>query len=96
MAYERLVGLHVTDEAGYARYREQMTPLLHALGGRFRYDFRIAEELKSEASHPINRVFVISFPDRATHDAFFAHPDYLAARRAHFEAAVQGVTMLAG
>ncbi len=95
MAYERLVGLYVTDEAAYAAYREQMTPLLHAVGGSFRYDFRVAEALQSEAEHPINRLFLISFPTRSLHDQFFQDPRYLEARRAHFERAVQGATVLA-
>ena len=47
MAFERLVGLQVIDEAGYQAYRDAMTPLLHACGGSFGYDFRIAEVLKS-------------------------------------------------
>lgn len=95
MAYERLVGLHVTDEAAYGVYREHMTPLLHAVGGSFRYDFRIAETLQSEADHPINRLFLISFPTRAIHDAFFLDPRYLEARASHFERAVRGATILA-
>jgi uncharacterized protein (DUF1330 family) len=74
MAYDQLVALNVTDEAGYRQYREQMTPLLHEHGGDFRADFRIAEVLKAEASHPISRVFVISFPSREAHGRFFADP----------------------
>lgn len=95
MTYERLVGLHVTDEEAYAAYREHMTPLLHAAGGSFRYDFRIAETLQSEADHLINRLFLISFPTRAIHDQFFLDPRYLEARRTYFERAVRGVTILA-
>ena len=33
MTYEMLVGLTVTDDASYQRYRIGMTPLLHAIGG---------------------------------------------------------------
>jgi uncharacterized protein (DUF1330 family) len=95
MPYERLVGLNVVDETRYAEYRAAMTPLLHAVGGSFRYDFRPAEVLKSEAPHPITRVFVIRFPDQATHERFFADPQYLAVRRDHFEPSVRGVTTLA-
>lgn len=94
MTVEHLVGLNVIDEPGYARYRQEMTPLLHAVGGDFRYDFRIAEVLKTEASHPINRVFVICFPDRDSSERFFADARYLAVRHQFFEPAIQGWTRL--
>ena len=94
MAFEMLVGLEVTDEAKYQQYRDQMTPLLHARGGEFRYDFRIATVLKSEANHPINRVFILAFPNRATRDEFFASEKYLAVRGAFFDSAVKGRTIL--
>lgn len=95
MGYERMVGLNVVDDEAYTAYRAGMTPLLHAVGGRFRYDFRVSEQLQSDATHPINRVFLIGFPDRAAHERFFADPRYLEVRRAHFERAVQGATVLA-
>jgi uncharacterized protein (DUF1330 family) len=94
MAFEYLIGLQVTDEAEYARYREGMTPLLHEVGGSFRYDFRVSEVLKSESDHPINRVFVIAFPSREVADSFFAEPRYLAVRKAHFDSSVHGVTRI--
>jgi uncharacterized protein (DUF1330 family) len=95
MAYERLVALNVTDESRYAQYRAGMTPLLHAMGGRFRFDCRPGEILGGELSHPVTRVFVISFPDRATHDRFFADEAYRAVREAHFAGSVQGHTLIA-
>lgn len=95
MTLENLVGMHVTDDASYTRYRAAMTPLLHAHGGAFRADFRIAEELRSPAAHPINRLFVITFPDRQSKDAFFGHPDYAAMRERHFTPAVAAFTVLA-
>ena len=92
MAYDQLIAMNVTDEAGYARYRAEMTPLLHEFGGSFRYDFRIAETLKSETSHPVTRVFILSFPDRSVRDAFFADERYLRVRKRHFEPAVDRYT----
>ena len=89
MAYRMLVGLVVRDAAGYARYREAMTPLLHAVGGRFAWDFDVARTLAGEPAGT-NRVFVLEFPDEATKDAFFADPAYLRARAEHFEPAVAG------
>src|SRR5262245_66024727 len=94
-AHETLVGLHVTDEASYRKYRAGMTPLLEACGGRFRYDLRVSEVLRSETPEPINRLFVIAFPSAEVMRRFFADPKYLAMRKQHFEPAVKAVTRIA-
>jgi uncharacterized protein (DUF1330 family) len=94
MPHENLIGLHVTDDASYARYREHMTPILTGYGGGFRYDFQIAETLQSATPAAINRVFVICFPDAAAKRAFFADPAYLAVRARYFTPAVAAVTVL--
>lgn len=91
----RAYGLAVADAAGYRRYREHMTPILHRHGGAFGYDFEIARVLATESDRPIDRVFTIAFPDRAAADRFFADPAYLAVRRAWFEPAVAAVTAIA-
>ncbi len=91
----RAYGLQVTDDARYRRYRAGMTPILHRHGGAFGYDFAIARVLASETDQPIDRVFTISFPDRAAAERFFADPDYLAVRRAWFEPAVSAITVIA-
>jgi uncharacterized protein (DUF1330 family) len=93
MTYETMVGLTVTDDVSYQRYREAMTPLLAEHGGGFRYDFTIDKVLKSASEHPINRVFAIYFGNKAQMEAFFAHPEYLVIRAKFFEGAVQGVTI---
>ncbi|MEZ4389023.1 MAG: DUF1330 domain-containing protein [Candidatus Krumholzibacteriia bacterium] len=95
MTIERLVGLQVIDEAGYQAYREHMTPILHAHGGGFGYDFRIAEVLRSATAAPINRVFTIHFPDAAALDAFFSDPGYLAVRATYYAPSVSHATELA-
>jgi uncharacterized protein (DUF1330 family) len=95
MPFEMTVGLLVTDQERYVQYRAEMTPLLEAAGGRFRYDFDVARTLKSEASHDINRVFVIQFPDQASRDRFFADPRYLDIRARLFDTSVAGMTRIA-
>ena len=85
---EILVGLMVTDEAMYATYRAQMTPLLTARGGSFGVDVRVAEVLANPGSEPFNRLFTIRFPSRAAHDAFFADPEYQAVRKRYFDPSV--------
>lgn len=42
MAFERIMGIYVTDEAEYQRYREGMLPILHQFGGDFGFDFRVS------------------------------------------------------
>ena len=95
MAYERLVGLQVADEALYARYREGMSPILAKFGGSFRYDFVLSQVLKKEAEAPMNRVFVLRFPDQAAKEGFFANPDYLKVRDAYFKPSVAASTVIA-
>ncbi len=93
--HEILVGLHVTDDESYTNYRAAMTPLLEAAGGLFRYDFTIERMLKGTADPPINRLFVISFPDELTKEVFFADAKYLAAKQEFFESAVDMVDIIA-
>ena len=95
MAFELLVGLNVVYEDGYQKYREGTLPLLTACGGYFRYDFAVARVLKGEAQHPINRVFVVVYPDRDTQVRLFKDPEYLRVREEFFTPSVAGVTRLA-
>ncbi len=93
--HEALVALEITDEAGYQRYRDGMTPILESYGGRFRWDFRVAEVLKHDGEKRVNRVFILSFPDASTKEAFFADPAYLAVRGEHFDQSVGAVARIA-
>lgn len=95
MAFEMLYAMHVTDAASYATYRENMTPILASYGGGFRYDFVVAEVLKAEATHPINRVFCIFFRDEAAKEAFFEDPAYKHVRETYFAPAVAASTCIA-
>ena len=95
MAYEMLVGLHVTDDEMYQAYREKMTPLLVGRGGGFGYDFRIAEVLKSRTDYEINRVFTIYFPDKEEMRQFFSAESYKAIKAEFFESSVASTTLMA-
>ena len=92
--YVTVWGIEVTDQDEYVRYREAMMPILVRYGGSFGYDFVIGEVKRTEAPHPINRVFTIRFPDEAGSTAFFADAIYRQVRARHFEQAVKGVTSL--
>lgn len=93
--YEILIGMRVDDEDGYERYRAGMTPILESMGGAFRYDMRVSELLKGEATDPYNRLFLMSFPDQATSERFFSDPGYQAVKRAHFVDSVRSYTEIA-
>jgi uncharacterized protein (DUF1330 family) len=88
MAYEMAVGLWVKDQGSYARYRKEMTPLLEAAGGSFRYDFEVAQTLKSPTGAAMNRVFVIQFPSKKTKEDFFADSRYRTMKDEFFAPAV--------
>ncbi|HMZ37492.1 MAG TPA: DUF1330 domain-containing protein [Leptospiraceae bacterium] len=93
--FEMMVAMDIGDEEAYSAYRAGMSPILKSFGGRFRYDFKVSEALQREATHPINRVFALNFPDRISRDAFFSNPDYKKVRSAYFEQAVKARTLIA-
>ena len=84
--YVELYVLEVIDEAGYAKYRAEMSPLLHAAGARFEFDATMTTLLAPQPG--LNRVFSIAFPNRAARDGFFRDPDYLKVRNQYFEPSV--------
>ncbi len=94
MTYERIMGLHVTDDAEYQRYREGMMPILKSFGGSFGYDFRVSEVLISKSADEINRVFTIEFPSKEAMEKFFSNPDYLIVQRRHFDKSVKSKTVI--
>ena len=65
-------GARGADDESYARYRAGMTPILASCGGRFDHDFAVSKVLTSSAGERINRVFAMSFPERAAAARFFA------------------------
>jgi uncharacterized protein (DUF1330 family) len=94
MAYEMLVGLNVVDDERYSAYRRGMTPILERYGGSFRFDFTVQKTLKSAVSHPINRVFIISFPNEKWKDDFFKDPDYQKVKKEFYLEAVKDTAIL--
>jgi len=89
-----LVGLEVTDEATYARYRAAMAPILAAYGGSFGVDLVVARILQGGGDSRSNRVFTLVFPDRSSRGRFFADQGYRAVRTALFEPAVRRTVLL--
>jgi len=94
MSFERIMGLYVTNDEEYQRYREGMIPILESFGGSFGFDFKISEVLKSKTENPINRVFTIDFPSKEAMDKFFSDPNYLEVKDRYFKNAVKSVTVI--
>ena len=94
MAIERLVGLYVTDDDLYRKYREHMFPVLQSFGGAFGYDFKVSEVLKSEVEAPINRVFTIFFESEDSMNSFFNNKKYLEIRAKYYEPSVSATTVI--
>jgi len=94
MTFERIMGIHVTDDEEYQRYREGMLPILHSFGGSFGFDFKISQVLLSKTDDKINRVFTIDFPDKEIMDSFFSDPEYLEIQKKHFIKSVSSKTII--
>ena len=90
-----VVALEVTDTNTYERYRAGMRPILAEFGGRFDWDFRGGEVLTSPDAPGVNRVFALSFPDRAQRVDFFADSRYVEVRAEFFDASVAKVHIVA-
>lgn len=89
-----LVGLNISDEETYKKYRLEMIPLLHNIGGKFKYDFSIKETLINHSENEINRVFIISFPNLKSKEEFFSNPDYVLIKEKYFNSSVLSTTIM--
>ena len=94
MPYEVLVGLEVSDDESYNKYRKEMSPILKDHGGGFNYDFKISETLKSQTDNNINRLFTIYFSSEESMNSFFSNEQYLKIKKTHFEKAVKSTTII--
>ena len=95
MAVEMLIGLNVIDDEEYQLYRDEMSPIFLSYGGRFGYDFKISEVLKSKTEAPINRVFTIYFSNEDSMNSFFSNDEYLKIKERHFDKSVTDRTVIA-
>jgi uncharacterized protein (DUF1330 family) len=94
MSYERIMGLEVVDFDMYQDYRDAMTPLLHAIGGDFGFDFIVSKVLKSKTEDNINRVFTLEFPSKEIMNQFFNSPDYITVKNKYFDHSVNSKVVI--
>ena len=94
MTFERVMGLYVSDDEEYQRYRDGMLPILNSYGGSFGFDFKVSEVLQSKTDDEINRVFTIEFPSKEAMDDFFSNPEYLEVKNRHFDHSVTSITVI--
>ena len=92
---EMLVGMNITNDEDYSKYREGITPILTNMGGGFGYDLKVSEVLKTESKDKINRVFTIFFPDEEKMDSFFSDEQYLSIKEEFFLDSVEATTIMA-
>jgi len=94
MTFERIMGIYVSNDKEYQRYREAMMPILKSFGGSFGFDFKVAEVLLSKTTDEINRVFTIEFPSKDSMDNFFSNSDYLVVKKKYFNRSVTSTTVI--
>ena len=66
--------LTVTDPEGFEAYRQAVSPVIEAHGGRFLVRGSTVSSLEGEAGRP--RIIVLEFPDKATAEGFYNSPEY--------------------
>ncbi len=92
--YERIMGIQVSNDDEYKKYRDGMTPILLSFGGSFGYDFKIQEVLISKTKEKINRVFTIEFPSKEIMENFFTDTEYLIIQKKYFNNSVSSKTTI--
>ena len=95
MAFEILMGIHVTDDNEFQKYRDGMEPILNSVGGSVGYDFRISEVLLSKTDDEINRVFTMEFPSEKVMNDFLSRPEYLKVKSTYLDRSVKTRTTIA-
>ena len=74
MAAYLIANLQVHDQATFARYGEQVAPIIAARGGR--YLVRGGAVTPAEGDVGLNRVVIVEFPEMATARAFYDSGEY--------------------
>jgi len=79
MAAYVIANVHITDESGYAVYREMVAPTIEAYGGRYLVRGGRAERL--EGSDALGRLVVVEFPSYEQALSWYWSSEYAEAKR---------------
>lgn len=94
MAAYLVARLDVHDEAGFAEYRAQVSPIIAAHGGRYLVRGGAMEVVEGAA--PPARLVVVEFPDMAAARAFYGSEEYAPVLRLREGSARSEVVLVEG
>jgi uncharacterized protein (DUF1330 family) len=94
MAGYLIANLHIYDPKAFAKYREQVTPLIARHGGR--YLIRGGELRTLEGDPGFERLVVLEFPSLAEAQRFYDSPEYEPVRQLRLASAKGTVVLVDG
>ncbi len=89
-----IVDLDVTDPEKFAKYREQVSPLIEAYGGK--YIVRGGEHEVLEGGWNPNRLVVLEFESAAAAKKFWDSDDYAPVKKMRHESAQSNIVLVEG
>ncbi len=89
-----IVDLDVTDPEKFAKYREQVSPLIEAYGGK--YIVRGGEHEVIEGGWKPNRLVVLEFESTAAAKKFWDSDDYAPVKKLRHESAESNIVLVEG
>ena len=89
-----IVDLDVTDPEKFAKYREQVAPLIEAYDGK--YIVRGGEHEVLEGGWNPNRLVVLEFESAAAAKKFWESDDYAPVKKMRHESAQSNVVLVEG
>ncbi len=94
MAAYLVARITVHDEAGFADYRDRVTPVIAAHGGRYVVRGGALEALEGEA--PPGRLVIVEFPSMEAARVFYRSAEYAPVLQLRLESAASDVVLVEG
>jgi uncharacterized protein (DUF1330 family) len=94
MAGYLIANLEIHDPATFARYREQVSPLIAQFGGR--YIVRGGDLQVLEGQLPFQRLVVLEFPSLAEARRFYDSPEYQPVMQLRLDSCKSDVVLVDG
>jgi uncharacterized protein (DUF1330 family) len=89
-----IANLDIHDPDTFARYREQVTPLIAKFGGR--YLIRGGDVQTKEGDLGLKRLVVLEFPDMKAAEAFYGSPEYQPIMQLRLRSATSALVLVSG